>query len=154
MLGARGLSGGLRIELLTDWPERFAAGGSVWVEGEGEPRQIAEMEWGGRVPVMHLVGVDSREAADALRGCFLEGLARPLDDGAYYWHQIIGLRVRTIAGEELGSVTEVFRAGGAEVYRIEGDAGEVLIPALRSVVLEIDLAAGRMVVDYQVEEVR
>jgi 16S rRNA processing protein RimM len=153
VLGARGLSGGLRIELLTDWPERFAPGASVWIEGEEQPRQVAEMEWGGRIPVLHLVGVETREAADELVGRFLEGPPRALGEGEYYWHELVGLRVRTVGGEEVGSLTEVFRAGGAEVYRIEGAAGEVLIPALRSVVREIDLPSGVMVVDYQPEEV-
>ena len=49
---------------------------------------------------------------------------------------------------------EVFRAGENEVYRVVGGGGELLIPALRSVVKEIDLAARRMVVEYDVEEVR
>lgn len=153
ILGARGLAGALRIEVLTDWPDRFAPGASVWLEGEDEPRQIAAVDWGGRVPSLRLVGVDTREAAEALGGRFLEAPPRPLAEGEYFWHQLVGLRVETVTGGRLGTLAEVFRAGGAEVYRVEGDEGETLIPALKRVVREIDLVAGRMVVDYQPEEV-
>ena len=58
-------------------------------------------------------------------------------------------------GAPLGTVAEVFRAGETEVYAIaQPDGGELLIPALRSVVRSIDLAVGLMVVDYAAEEVR
>jgi len=68
-------------------------------------------------------------------------------------HQLVGLSVVDEAGAAIGTVVEVFRAGENEVYRIEGPAGELLVPALRQVVREIDLEAGRMVIRYEAEEV-
>ncbi len=66
----------------------------------------------------------------------------------------MGLRVTDPAGGPLGTVAEVFRAGENEVYAVtRADGGELLIPALRSVVRSIDLAEGLMVVDYAAEEV-
>jgi len=66
-----------------------------------------------------------------------------------------GLAVEDPSGAPLGVVREVFRAGEAEVYRIEmTDGGELLVPAVRDVVRRIDLEAGLMVVDYASEEVR
>jgi len=153
VLGAKGLAGGLRVEVLTDWPDRLAAGSRVWLDGEQDAREIESAEWGGRHPVIQLEGIADREAAAALAGRFLEAMPRALPADTYYWHQLVGLRVRDAAGKELGTLTEVFRAGGAEVYRIEGEEGEVLVPALRSVVREIDLGAGTMAVDYRPEEV-
>jgi 16S rRNA processing protein RimM len=140
---------------LTDFPERLSPGAEVYLEGDAEPRRIAEVNWAGRVPTLRLDGVTTREAAAALVGRYLELPARDLPDGNYYWHQLEGLRVVDVAGAELGELVEVFRAGENEVYRVVGDDhSEVLVPALRSVVREIDLAAGRMVIDYDVEEVR
>jgi 16S rRNA processing protein RimM len=140
---------------LTDFPERLSPGAEVYLEGDAEPRRIAEVNWAGRVPTLRLDGVTTREAAAALVGRYLELPARDLPDGSYYWHQLEGLRVVDVAGAELGELVEVFRAGENEVYRVVGDDhSEVLVPALRSVVREIDLAAGRMVIDYDVEEVR
>ena len=153
VLGAKGLGGAVRIESLTDHPERLAVGESLWLEGDEEPRRVLESAWGGRAPVLRLEGVADRTAAEQLAGRYLEAPPSPLAPGAYYWHQLVGLSVADEAGAELGEVVEVFRAGENEVYRIEGPGGELLVPALREVVRSIDLEAGRMVVRYESEEV-
>ena len=153
MLGAKGLAGSVRIEALTDHPERLAEGESIWIEDEPTPRSILEAGWGGRVPYIRLEGIADREAAERLVGRYLEAPANPLPPDTYYWHQLIGLTAVDEAGSELGQVVEVFRAGENDVYRIEGAGTELLIPALRDVVRSIDLAAGRMVVRYDAEEV-
>ena len=140
--------------LATDWPERIAPGASLFVEGETQPRVVAEVELGGRNPVLVFEGVTTRELAEPLVGRYLEVEPAPLPEGTYYWHQLEGLRVVDLQGAELGTLAEVFRAGEAEVYRVEGVAGELLIPAIRDVVREIDLSGGRIVVDYRAEEVR
>jgi 16S rRNA processing protein RimM len=81
--------------------------------------------------------------------------ARKLEAGTFYWDDLIGLRVESSAGEAVGELVEVFRAGGNEVYRIVGPSGERLVPALHSVVERIDLEAGVMVVaPDEAEEVR
>jgi 16S rRNA processing protein RimM len=153
VLGAKGLAGAVRIESLTDHPDRLRVGQMIWIEGEDEPRRIIEAAFGGRVPVLRLEGIADRAAAERLPGRYLEADALPLPEGTYYWHQLIGLSVVDEAGVELGTVAEVFRAGENEVYRIEGPAEELLVPALREVVRSIDLAARRMVVRYEAEEV-
>jgi 16S rRNA processing protein RimM len=153
VLGAKGLAGSVRIEALTDHPERLAEGESIWIEDEATPRSILEAGWGGRVPFIRLEGISDREAAERLVGRYLEAPASPLPPDTYYWHQLIGLTAVDEAGSELGQVVEVFRAGENEVYRIEGPDAELLIPALRDVVRSIDLPAGRMVVRYDAEEV-
>lgn len=152
--GVKGLRGAVRVELLTDWPEHVDVGASLFLEGEAEPRTVVRLESGGRHPAITLSDVTSREAAEALVGRYLEAPAAPLPEGTYYWHQLEGLRIVDPTGAELGILVEVFRAGEAEVYRIEGPGGELLVPAVRDVVREIDLAGGRMVVDYRTEEVR
>jgi 16S rRNA processing protein RimM len=154
VLGAKGLAGAFRIEPLTDVPERLSPGSVLYLEGEANPVTVTEHQAGGRVPVLSLAGVTSREAAEALTGRYLEVEAAALPEGSWYWHQIVGLRVVDERGAQLGSVVEVFRAGENAVYRIEGPAGELLIPALRDVVLGIDTEAGSMTVRWDPEEVR
>jgi len=105
------------------------------------------------VPVLQLQGVDDRAAAEGLAGRYLEAPPLPLPPGTYYWHQLVGLAVADEAGAALGEVVEVFRAGENEVYRIEGPSGELLVPALRDVVLSIDVDKRRMIVHYEAEEV-
>jgi 16S rRNA processing protein RimM len=105
--------------------------------------------------VIRLEDVDSRAGAETLRGRYLEVEAEPLPEGTFYWHQIVGLRALDESGTELGTVVEVFRAGENEVYRVEAGSGdELLLPALRDVVLAMDLEAGTMTVRYEAEEVR
>lgn len=155
MLGAKGLRGGVRVELLTDWPERLVAGAELYIEHASEPTRVVDVERGGRSIVLHLHGVTSREAAEALAGSYLEAPAQPLPEGTWYWDDLVGLDVVEPDGRIVGELVEVFRAGGGEVYRVVGTAGERLVPALRSVVLEVDLEGGRMVVaPDDAEEVR
>jgi 16S rRNA processing protein RimM len=145
----------MRIEPLTDWPEHLQVGATLFLEGEDEPRHITNAEWGGRIPAVGLEGITSRDGAASLAGRFLEAEPQPLPEGSYYWHQLVGLQVEDPAGARLGVVREVFRAGEAEVYRVElTDGGELLIPAVRDVVRRIDVDGGVMVVDYASEEVR
>jgi 16S rRNA processing protein RimM len=153
--GAKGLEGRLRVEPMTDWPERLAVGSTVYLDGDERARRVIDAEHGGRLPVIRIEGIDDRGAAEGLAGRFLEAEPRDLPDGAYYWHQLEGLVVTDEAGTVLGHVVEVFRAGENEVYRVEGPGGEHLIPALKRVVRRIDLAAGEITVAVEeAEEVR
>jgi 16S rRNA processing protein RimM len=155
VLGAKGLAGATRLEVLTDRADRLSVGSLLFAEGEAAPRRIVEAETGGRVPIIRLEGIDSRQGAEALIGRYLEVDAEPLPRGTYYWHQIIGLRVSDEDRRQLGTVVEVFRAGENEVYRVESDGEpDLLLPALREVIREIDLQAGIMIVRYESEEVR
>ena len=154
VLGAKGLSGAFRVEPLSDVPDRLAPGALLYLEGEDLPRRVTDLQAGGRVPVVALEGITDRDAADGLVGRYLEVDPQPLPEGSWYWHQIVGLRVSDEAGRPLGSVVEVFRAGENEVYRIEGLDGELLVPALRDVIREIDVPGGRMMVRWEPEEVR
>lgn len=153
--GAKGLSGGLRLEVLTDRADRLTVGSRLFVEGEDEPRRISGAELGGRVPVIRLEGIERRDQAEALLGRYLEVEAEPLPPGSYYWHRIVGVRVFDESGRPLGTVAEVFRAGENEVYRVEAEGkADLLLPALREVVRELDVEAGTMTVRYESEEVR
>ena len=146
ILAPKGLRGGVRVEALTDWPERLEIGAEVWLEGDPEPTRITAVEAGGKSLVLYLAGLDSRAAAERATGRYLEAAAQSLPEGTYYWDQIIGLEVVDSEGREVGKLVEVFRAGGNEVYRVVGPAGERLVPALHSAVLDVDLEAGRMTV--------
>jgi 16S rRNA processing protein RimM len=147
--GIHGLRGAVRVEVLSDEPARFAVGSVLFVEGSEQPLTIT---WTGPAKPGILVrfeGLSTRESVDDLRGRYLEVTPdAPLPEGSWYWHELRGLEVTTTGGDVLGSVADVFRAGEGEVYVVQGGPlGELLVPAVRDVVIELDPVAGRVVVD-------
>lgn len=148
VMGVRGLDGDLRVMALTDVPDRLTVGASVVVEGEIEPRRITQVGASRHGPILRLDGVTDRAAAAALIGHHLSAPDAPgeLPAGTYWWHELEGLDVFDPDGRALGRLEEVFRAGSNEVYRVVSPEAELLVPALRSVVLEIDLGQGRMTI--------
>ncbi len=147
--GLHGLRGAVRVEVLSDDPDRFAVGSVVFAEGDARALTI---DWTGPARLGLLVSfseLPSRESAEHLRGRYLEAEpGEPLPEGSYYWHQVQGLEVVTTAGDALGKVADVFRAGGGEVYVVQGGPlGEILVPGTRDVVVDFDPPAGRFVID-------
>jgi 16S rRNA processing protein RimM len=150
VVGAHGLRGALVCSILTDFPERFARTREVLVGDPPEPRRVERQRLQGRRVVLQLEGIDNRTAAEALRGALVQvplEAAVELPPGTYFWHQIVGLRVEDRQGQPLGVVEEVLPTGSNDVYLVRGPRGELLLPAIKDVVLEIDLEWGRMVVE-------
>ena len=144
-----GLRGHLKIEPLTDFPQRFAPGARVFVAGA--PRTIAAARWHkGRVYV-RIDGIASPAAADALRDELVEvedADRPPFDDAEYYIDEILGCAVHGLDGSPLGALVEIIRSGPHDVYVVERPGKQdLLLPALRAVVRSVDLAARRIVVD-------
>ncbi|MEA2681725.1 MAG: rRNA processing protein RimM [Chloroflexota bacterium] len=151
---AVGLTGEVEVEQLGDNPRRFEPGSVVRAAGS-EVRVERAHSTGGSAWRLKLVGIDGRDAADRLRGQYLEVPAAELEElpeGQYYQWQLIGLQVYDTGGRKLGRLAEVLEYPANDVYQVEGQAGEVLVPALRDVVREVDLESGRMVVDLPAEE--
>lgn len=99
--------------------------------------------------LLKLDRIATRNAAEALRGARVLVCTRDLPalpPGQYYTYQLIGLRVVRESGEALGELSEVLRTGSNDVYVVKTAAGELLLPAIESVIRTIDLAAGTMTV--------
>ena len=144
------------MEVLTDRPvERFAAGAVLYREGTDAVLTIAASSAVQDGPGWRLQfrEVSDRTAAEALRGAYLEtmvasqeGLAR----GEYYWHEVIGVPVTDTSGQPLGTVRDVYRAGGAEVFVVAGGpAGEFDVPAVRAFIRIFAPRRGEIVVDAE-----
>ena len=150
--GLRGLRGHVRVELLTDTPEeRFIVGAVLYPEGASRGLTIAEASAVADGPGwwLRFEGVTTREAADALRDIYLEidPPDEPREPGRWYFHELEGLEVRGSDGTELGRVVEIYRAGGAEVFLVRGPRGEIDVPGVKGIVLELAPERGEMVVD-------
>jgi 16S rRNA processing protein RimM len=142
-----GLNGAVRVEILTDNESRFDAGSTLFREGSDQALTVLSAHRDGPGLLVRFRETPTREAAETLRDSYLEAEAEQLEGGSYYWHEIVGCVVSTTTGEELGTVADVFRVGEAEVYSVRGPRGEILVPAVESVVTELDPPAKRIVVD-------
>ncbi len=146
VLGAHGTKGALRVESLSDVPGRFAPGAAVWLQAV---RRVIQSASAGRgALILKLEGIDDRASAERMRGEVLEVPETerpPLPPGAYYTDDLIGLRVVDPEGRLLGTLEEVVETGANDVYVVRGPRGELLLPAVDDVVLEVDLEGKRMV---------
>ncbi|HEV3232692.1 MAG TPA: ribosome maturation factor RimM [Candidatus Dormibacteraeota bacterium] len=147
-----GLGGEVLLETLTDSAERFRPGLSVHAGGAWRTVERASAEAQGvRVK---LSGIDSVAAADGLRGGYLEvgpESAPPLPAGSFYHWQIVGLAAVNPDGRRLGEVVDVLEYPANDVYVVRAGGRERLVPAVTAVVKDVDLAAGRMVLDLPEE---
>ncbi len=156
VVGAHGVRGELRVEILTYDPHRFGRLQQVFVGLEGQDPVAWSVE-GYRLhrgrALLKLATCDDRTTAETLRGVLLQvplEEALPLEEGEYYEHQIVGLEVWSVAGEHLGEVIEILYTGANDVYLVRSACPgrrEILIPAIEEVVREIDLESGRLVVE-------
>ena len=132
----------------------MAAGGVLVAGREVRVREISTTiervgRAGGKV-LLKLAGVEQREEAALLRDEWVlaaeSGLPR-LPEGEFYRFQMLGLRVVSTEGRELGTIEDVFSTPENDVYVVRGEGGEVLIPAVEDVVTAIDLEAKVMTVE-------
>jgi len=145
--GAFGLQGAVKVLSLTDFPDRFAPGAELFLDGE-----VRRVEWSRQQAtglVVKLAGVDDRAQAQARLGRYLEvpeGELRSLPAGRWYHHDLVGLGVTTEGGTDLGQLVEVMPGRANDVWVARREDGEVLVPVIGDAVLEVDLEAGRVVV--------
>jgi 16S rRNA processing protein RimM len=152
--GVHGLRGELKVELYTDFPERFSPGTMLFLSEALEEVTVVAARLHKQSLLLRLEDVQSREEAEALRGEWLfvpETEAVELEAGAYWVHDIIGLTVQTVAGQPLGVVKEVLFTGANEVYVVEtppeiNQGQDLLLPATEEVIQAVDLEGGRMTV--------
>ncbi|MDE3074639.1 MAG: 16S rRNA processing protein RimM [Chloroflexota bacterium] len=149
IVAAFGTRGEVRVLPETDFPQRFAPGSRLFVEGDDRGLQVQSSRRQRGQYVLKLEGIDDRSRADDVAGRWLRvpgnDLA-PLAEGEYYLFQVLGLAVRTEQGQAIGSVTDILPTGANDVYVVKGDRGEVLLPAIPDVIRQVDLAAGTMTV--------
>ena len=146
-----GVRGEVAVEVLTDFPGRFALLERVYLS-EDDPRPVAleSVRFHKGRALLKLGGYDDRTAVEALRGELVLvpiDEAMPLEPDQYYQDDLIGLEVWTTDEEYLGQVVEILETGANDVYIVQGERGEILLPAIADVIQWIDLEENRMVVE-------
>ena len=160
LIKAHGLKGGLKLELYTDDPDgRFTPGASFTLQvpesspWHGKPVTVREFKWINTHAVLFLQDVEDRTAAESLVPAILwvdqDAAEAPVEDDAWYDHQLVGLDV-VRDGTVVGRVIRVDHLPAQDLLIVAGIApgseGEVLVPFVKAIVPEVDIAAGRVVV--------
>ena len=154
IVSTHGVRGDVKIYPTTDFPERFLEMESLTVTTHSglksyRIKTIVPLE-GKNLFKAHLDGVETMEAAEALRGFVItvsEEERVPLEENEYWLSDIIGSAIVTEAGEELGTVTEFMQTGSNDVYVVKDKRGKLqAIPAVKSVVKSVDTLSRKITV--------
>lgn len=154
---AHGVRGEVTVEVRTDAAEeRFAEGASLHTEpADVGPLTVRHMRWHSGRLLLSFDTVSGRDAAEALRGTvLLADVAvdeRPDDPDEFHDHQLVGLRVVTVDGADIGTVREMIHTPAQDLVAVErgghGGKSEALVPFVAEFVPQVDLEAGRLVID-------
>ena len=142
VLRPHGVRGELLLQVHTDSPTHLVEVETVYIGEAHTPRRLETSRLHQKRLLIKIADCEDQLAAETLRGELISiavADAAPLKPGEYYHHQIIGLQVVSDEGEELGAVTEILVTGANDVYLVSRpDGGELLLPAIKSVILKIE----------------
>jgi 16S rRNA processing protein RimM len=151
VLKPQGIRGELKIKTFTDFPEDVKAFGTVYIDGTAYKILSFRVDGSGAAYV-GLRGIPDRNAAELFRGKILEGDredAPELEDGQYYIVDMIGLECYADSGEFLGTLCDV-QILSSDIYTLEKDGKKILFPVVNGVVLDVDIASKKMIIDKKV----
>lgn len=144
IVGVHGVNGVVRMLPFASPETFFAPDTVIRVRREGTAACSYEIRWARphkRVLLVALSGLDTREEAEALVGGEIvadRSELPDLEEDAYYWHDVIGMDVVADDGRYLGRVASIIETGANDVFVVRNEDGEVLVPAIGSVVLSLD----------------
>jgi 16S rRNA processing protein RimM len=145
VIKTHGVKGKVKAEYFGEDLHRFSHYREIFIVGEkGRPEPYELIEAIPRPPglILRLKGIEKIEEAESLKGkeIFIKKEALlELEEGEYYWADLLGMRVETREGKGIGKVKEIFSTGAHDVYVVEGKRGEILLPATEEVIQSIDL---------------
>ena len=146
---AHGLTGELAVMVLSEVPDRFAEGAVLHLE-DGRTLTVESTRAHKDRLLVRFREVRDRTEADALRSAFLAVPASsspPLPEGSWWDHELVGCSVETEAGRALGVLTEVIHTAANDVWvAVDPDGAETLIPALKDVLVSVEVTEERIVV--------
>lgn len=145
-----GVRGEMKVFSLSDVPDRFARLSAVYLTPDYRRVIVdAVRPYKGDMYLLKLHGIADPETVETLRN---QSLCIPVEELAalppdsYYQHDIIGLQVLTLDGREIGRVDDILETGANDVYVIKGE-GQILIPAVKDIIKQIDLIRHTMYID-------
>jgi 16S rRNA processing protein RimM len=145
IVGAHGIHGVVKVYSYSGSISVFETGNTLYIKNDPDSAGSSyRIKWAAphsRFFLVEFEEIDSRPLAHSLKGyeLFIEKAKLPkLEEKTYYWDDIIGLNVYTTDDDFLGKIESIIQTGSNDVYIVKNEGKEVLIPALESVVLNID----------------
>ena len=154
IVGVHGLKGNIKVYSYAESISTYERSACVFVKAKDDTEKSYAINWvkhHGRLILLSLKGIENRNDAESLTDSrlFIKQSKLPeSDDGSYYWFDIIGLSVFTDDNKYIGKVESIFPTAASDIYTVKcpGKDNELLLPAVESVILEIDLKNKRMTV--------
>lgn len=149
IVGTFGIKGEVKLRPETEFPERFKPGALVWLGAEKSEREIETARFHHPHFLLKFKGVETANDAEPLVGEVVyipAAQATPLEEGQFYHYQLVNLEVITDKGLDLGRVTDILTTGANDVFVVNGDLGEILIPATKEVVKSIRPDEGKIII--------
>lgn len=151
---AHGVRGDMKVYPLTDFPDRFNTIKKAFIDDK--EINIISTRYQNNFVVMKVKGVNSREEVARYTNKLLKinrSDVPPLNEGEYYSFDIIGLKVINQDDVVLGEIIEILKTGSNDVYITKTPEGkQLLIPALKKVVTEINIEEGFMKVIWDIKQ--
>ena len=153
VVGAHGINGAVKIHFYDDRPRALDTGDTLHLSVSEGTRTAYAVEWARphkRNYIVGLEGVDDRDKAQALKDArvVVPRSAMPdLEEDTFYWVDLIGMDVYTVTDRYLGQIESIIPTGSNDVYVVKDDGAETLVPALKTVVKDVDLEKKAMRVD-------
>lgn len=157
--GAFGIRGWVKIRSNTEYPDSLFDYPQWWLKKHGtwKAYQFVEGALHSKAIVAKLEGIDDRDSAELLRGAEIaipRALMPEPEEDSYYWTDLIGLKVVDKAQNALGKVNRLLETGANDVLVVEDGKTEHLIPFVGAVVHTVDLTAGFIEVDWNVDDLK
>jgi len=150
---AHGIKGEVVVKPFTDEPQQFTKRHEVFVRRPQGQREVITIE-AGRVLenkiVIKCAGITTRDEALALKGAVIEKRTQDCESPAsdeFYIFDLIGLEVYTTQNKYLGELTDVLTSAANDVYVVQNGENELLIPAIKDVIKNIDLKRGVVIIE-------
>jgi len=152
IVGVRGVIGELRVKYFTNSPEYYLNTKLFFLEYQNKllPKCVRSFKTVKKGWLIVFEGIESRNDAEKIKGCRLlipDKQLKPLEKNEFFVHQLIGCRVEDKSGCFLGNVTDYLETGANNVFEVQNEKNEFLVPDVPHVVMELNIKRKRIIID-------
>lgn len=148
-----GVKGEIVLEMTTDFPEQIKTGIRIYIGQGKQEHTLASIRPHGRLYLISIEGFNDCDAVSIFRNMMVyadSSVIGPLPEGRFFQNEVIGMQVEDEQGKPIGRVKEILVTGANDVYVIAApDDSEILVPAIKQVVLSMNRETQKMIVKLQ-----